>query len=315
MTSLAEKLSTRGLRVPEQEPIILDRKRIYIIPTWYGVLFSMTLFIMLIGSINFNNSLSFALTFLMVSVTLVSMLHAHRNLSKIHIRCATTKSVFSGQHAIFPMLISNPGGTDKQTISLVIKNEIPVDIDVPAGSTVTAQLSMKTMVRGIVQPGKIKIFTEFPLGLFHAWSWFYPDIKCIVYPAPEKDAPPPDFQSDGDNNAGLTAKGQDDFSGLRNYQPGDSIKSIAWKQSTRGDTLYTKQFSGGGGRTLWLEWDIAEAGSNEQRLSRICRWVLDCEASGIKYGLRLPDNKILPGSGRKHQHICLTALALFGRES
>ncbi len=311
MTSLAEKLSTRQLPGPEQEPVILHRRRIYILPTRYGGLFALLLSLMLIGSINYNNSLGFALTFLMGSVALVSMLHAHRNLSGLQIRSGTTESIFCGQAITFPIVLTNRNALDKISISLTNKDSETVHITVPAASTITTQLTQPSQHRGRRALGRIKISTEYPLGLFHAWSWVHPDANAVVYPAPEKNAPPPDFESDGQEQQQNNLRGQDDFAGLRHYQAGDSIRSIAWKQSARGTGLFTKQFAGSGGKTLWLDWELAATHSLEQRLSRLCQWVIFCESSGSDYGLRIPGFTLAPGKGHKHRHLCLSALALF----
>ena len=45
-------------------PVVLDRKRIYILPTRRGLLFAVFLLVMLLGSINYALSLGFVLTFL-----------------------------------------------------------------------------------------------------------------------------------------------------------------------------------------------------------------------------------------------------------
>ena len=56
--------------VPRGQQITLDRRRIYALPTRYGILFAVMLFVMLLGSINYNNSLGFLLTFLLASMGL-----------------------------------------------------------------------------------------------------------------------------------------------------------------------------------------------------------------------------------------------------
>ncbi len=312
MSSLAEKLSTRRLVGPEQEPIILHRRRIYILPTRYGGLFTVLLILMLIGAINYNNSLAFALTFLMGSVALVSMLHTHRNLSGLQIRCASTQSVFCGQEAEFPIVLSNRNALDKISVNLRRMDNEEININVPAASTVTARLSVTSRQRGRLMSGRLKVATEYPLGLFHAWSWIHPDAACTVYPTPEKNGPTPDFELQGQGEGQARQRGQDDFSGLRRYQHGDSIKSIAWKQSARGAGMFSKEFSGTGVKSLWLDWDMAGSHSLEQRLSRLCAWILLCESAGNEYGLRMPGHSISPGKGHRHRHCCLSALALYG---
>ena len=52
-----------------------------------------------------------------------------------------------------------------------------------------------------------------------------------------------------------SAQGQDDFAGLRKYQPGDSLRHVAWKAVARGQAVMTKQFSGLAAGELWLDWD------------------------------------------------------------
>lgn len=315
MSSLAEKLSTRRLHHAEASPILLHRRRIYILPTRYGVYFSILLTIMLIGSINYNNSLGFALTFLMGSVVMISMLHTHRNLSGLKIRCDTARSVFCGEDIAYPINIHNEQAINKPTVSLMIPGEQFTVVNIPASSSIDLFLSKKSTQRGRTQPGRIKISSDYPLGLLRAWSWIQPDCECIVYPEPESNPPPPDFQSQGDGSSTRNKKGSDEFSGLRSYQPGDSLKKIAWKQSQRGEELYSKQFSSSGKNSLWLEWDMLQTHSLEQKLSRLCRWVLDCEANGLSYGLKIPDNTIPPGQGHRHQHLCLSALATFGQKT
>jgi len=310
MTNLAEKLTTRHLSGPESEPITLNRKRIYILPSRYGIFFGLLLLIMLIGSINYNNSLGFALTFLMGSVAVISMLHTHRNLSGLAIKTGTTRSVFSGQKTGFPFIFTNSSGTDKLSVQLQYQSD-QIVIDIPANSTVTGNMEVMSKKRGRITLNRIKVSTDYPLGLFFAWSWIIPDSSCIIYPSPEKHAPPASFENQGSGNLHTANKGQEEYFGLRHYQAGDPLKTIAWKQSARGEDLLTKQFSGTSGQTLWLEWDIVDVISIEHKLSRLCRWVLDCEAAGVKYGLRIPGNTIPPGNGNKHQHVCLTALALF----
>jgi uncharacterized protein (DUF58 family) len=79
------------------------------------------------------------------------------------------------------------------------------------------------------------------------------------------------------------------------------------------DEMLTKLFDGTSQRDLWI--DLAQAGNHlhiEAALSRMTRWVLDCEASDAHYGLRLGAQEIAPGRGEAHREVCLTALALYG---
>jgi len=42
------------------------------------------------------------------------------------------------------------------------------------------------------------------------------------------------------------------------------------------------------------------------------RWVLDAEALGLRYGLRLPDSELPASNGTAQRDECLRRIALFG---
>jgi uncharacterized protein (DUF58 family) len=107
-----------------------------------------------------------------------------------------------------------------------------------------------------------------------------------------------------------TTSGDDDFSGLRGYQHGDSPRRVDWKASAKEQGLLTKQFQGAENASLWLDWNLLPGRDAEQKISVLTRWALDAQVSGQPYGLRLPGREITPGYGEQHDHLCLEALAL-----
>lgn len=56
------------------------RRRIYILPTGFGLLYALLVFGMLLGSMNYSNSMGFMLTFLLGALFLLAMHHTHRNI-------------------------------------------------------------------------------------------------------------------------------------------------------------------------------------------------------------------------------------------
>ena len=110
----------------------------------------------------------------------------------------------------------------------------------------------------------------------------------------------------------MASVGVDDFAGFRLYQPGDPTRQIHWKGMARAQQPHSKVFTTLRGTDLWLDWDALGDLDTETKLSRLCRWVLDAEAGGLNYGLRLPTLDISPHHGPGHRHRCLEALALYG---
>ena len=155
--------------------------------------------------------------------------------------------------------------------------------------------------------------TRFPLGLLRAWSYIQPDMRCIVYPKPDEAMLPLPEASAGTGEKRVAGGGNDDFSGLRSYQAGDSPRHIHWKAAARGQGLQTKVFSGRAAAELWLDWDQMPAHiDTEMRLSRLTRWVLAADQDGLRYGLRLPGIELEPDAGETHRLACLRELALYG---
>jgi uncharacterized protein (DUF58 family) len=312
MGGIAERISTRKLKGPEVEPVHLAGRRIYILPTRHGLMFALVLLVMLLGSINYNNSLGYALTFLLGGLALVSMLHTQRNLVGLVVESGRAEPVFAGQTASFPVLVHARNGVSRFALAAQAPGFSAEYGDVQGTRTRRFHVPARATHRGRLRLARFKVFTEFPLGLFHAWTWVELDTWCLVYPQPAEEPLP--FSRDArETGPDATAQGpgQDDFSDLRLYRPGDSPRHVAWRRTAQTDELLTKRFIGGAARTLWLDWDQLDGLMAEQRLSRLCRWVLDCHAAGYRYGVRLPGTVIEPGSGEAHRQQCLETLALF----
>jgi uncharacterized protein (DUF58 family) len=173
------------------------------------------------------------------------------------------------------------------------------------------ELHYPTSKRGWLQPGRITAYTRFPLGLFHAWAYINIDMQALVYPAPSAERRLPAEVLVADGSSGDQGKGDDDFSSLRPYHPGDSLRHVHWKALAREQGLVTKQFGGGVSEQLWLKWEVLGNLPGEEKLSRLCRWVLEADSHGMAYGLQLPDREIAPQRGDAHRRLCLEALALF----
>jgi uncharacterized protein (DUF58 family) len=166
--------------------------------------------------------------------------------------------------------------------------------------------------RGWLALGRVMLETRFPLGLFRAWSYIEPEARCLVYPRPERSKLPPASAEAASGALRSPTPGNDDFSGLRSYQPADSPRHVAWKAVARTGDLLTKQFTGEAGAELWLDWQYLGSLPVETRLSRLAGWVLAAEREGAVYGLRLPGAELPPSRGDAHRAACLQALALYG---
>ncbi len=293
------------------ERVEVQRGRIYIVPSPFGLLYAVLVFGMLMGALNYSNSMTFMLTFLLGALFLLAMHHAHRNLLGLVVERGRIEPPFAGQQAEFSLRIVNPSAQTRWAVGTDDGETPSWFADVPATGATTLPILVSAPRRGLLQVPRTRLYTRFPFGLFHAWVALHMDLRVVVYPAPAKDAPSPPLGA-GDGRGALEARGQDDFAGLKDYRGGESPRHIAWKAYARGQPLMVKEFSGALQASQWFEFDALDGLDEEQRLSVMCRWVLDAERDALRYGLRLPGTEIAPGQGDAHRAKCLTALAMFG---
>src|SRR5690606_12562398 len=79
----------------------------------------------------------------------------------------------------------------------------------------------------------------------------------------------------------------------------------------RRDALLVREYEQPRGVDVVLDWSALHALSYEARIRRLARWVDDAERDGRRYRLELPGQpSIGPGTGPRHRHACLRALAL-----
>ncbi|MBI5430138.1 MAG: DUF58 domain-containing protein [Nitrosomonadales bacterium] len=304
-------------RTAETGTVTLTQRRIFIIPTRQGFTLCFVLVLMLLGDINYNLSLGYVLTFLLTMMAVMSMLHAFRNLAHLEIRPGRAEPVFCGETAQFMLHFNNRSRLSRFQLCLVQTGASfwsttpnPLAFDAPARQDTGVALSIPATRRGWLQTGRLTLYTEFPLGLFYAWSYLHFDTRCLVYPRPLDDAPLP-LGDAPDGSGKRSVAGDEDFAGLRKYVAGDALPRVDWKAYARERGLQVKQFSTPVGEELWLDFSAAPDRTEEDKLARMTRWVLDAEARGLRYGLRLPDNELPCNYGIAHRDECLRRIALF----
>ena len=302
------------------QELILDRRRVYIVPSKTGFTYLVLLIMIFIAAINFNLNLGYALTFILATAAIVDMLYTFRNLAGLGLLSTPPQPVFAGETAQFTLHLANRNPRPRYAIGIGFTKETMQMADIPATSNGIITLNYTSTQRGWYQCPRIRLHTSFPMGLFNAWAYLQTDKHLLVYPAPEQGAPELPY-TDIDGEQSLAKSGHDEFSGVRNYHPGDSPKNLAWRQMARqsggdNDVLLSKVFSGGQQKMVLLDFSaLAVTLSTEQKLSRLCAWALRAEKQGLVYGFKLGSHYLSPSNGERHQRNCLIELALFSTDT
>jgi uncharacterized protein (DUF58 family) len=291
-------------------PIKINRRRIYILPTRFGIMLALTLVAMLIAGLNYNSNLGLGFAFLMVSVALVIMHHCDRNLLGLQVDVTTEVDAFAGREANFEFALRNDSPVDRRDVEIRCMNAAAVR-SVAAGSSESVAVAVPVPRRGVTRLAQFELRTRYPFGWFHAWTYVHCPLTAYVAPAPQGTRTPPAAGGTGLHSRS-ELRGDEDFAGLRAYQPGVPLKHMAWKVLARGGEAAVRSYASLAAQPEWLEWSSLEGLDTEARLSQLCLWVLQSEAAQRVYGLRIPGREIPPAHGAAHRFACLRALAVHG---
>ena len=296
---------------PLQSPYLLTHRRVYILPTKQGFAFAILLLVMLLGSINYSNSLGYFLTFLLASLIQVTIFYTYNNLLKLSFGPAICQPVFAGDDASFKVQVNNLKNKTRFSINAFSTQCLQSTIDINENSISTIKIKHIFEKRGLIPLPRFTVESRFPFGLFRAWTHIQFDQDQLVYPKPSPLAALPYKTSGLSEGVKQLLLGTDDFKGLRSYIEGDPLQHLHWKSFARHQTLQTKEFSSSTSEDLWLNYSETTATGLELKLSQLTRWVLLAEEQGINYGLRLPNVTINPEHNQKHFKECLKQLALY----
>ena len=319
---------------PFTDYVTLTQRNVYILPTRPGLMLALTLLVLLIASINYQLNLGYLLTFLLAGAALVGMHVSHGTLRGLALNLEAPPPRYAGAAAVFDVKLTNTRRSARRGIGLSVLSHQEGDAeeskhrhwawtDVPAQGSSVVQVAFTPARRGLQRLPTLIAETRFPIGTFRVWTVWRPAAQVVIYPTPEINPPPlpPAEPRSGGAAAAARPQNSGEFDGIRAYRRGDPMKRVVWKKAVnalnasgpRGGQdsgLVVRDSQQAQRYELWL--DLTQAGplAAEQKLSRLCAWILQADRLGLDYGLRLAALEITPDSGETHKRHCLEALAL-----
>lgn len=289
---------------PQALPVELNRQRIYILPTRFGMAFGLMLMVMMVGALNYANNAALLLTCLLGAACVGSMLGTFRNLDRLQLRQIRAGTAFAGEP--IPLRLEFAAENRERMAIELLAGHQELALSITSG-TASVTWPLPTTQRGWLPIPGLRIRSTWPLGLFRAWSWIKPSQLVLVYPRPEAHGPSP---ADGQADHARPVHEGDELASLRNYRGGDALKLIAWKASARHHELLSREFEHPSIEHTWrLTWRATHGLEPEARIARLTRWVDEAHAAGRTWSLDLAAESLGPATGSEHFHRCMAALA------
>lgn len=311
-------------RIPAKKQHQLNNKNIMIYPTRFGLGYlAIVVLIFLLGT-NYQNNIILLLSYLLASLFITVMFHSFYNFNGLQISSDSKQQGYAASTISYPIHIK----TNKQHFDIHLhfssqsEQAKPVYLaEVPIGVS-TIQLPIKFKQRGLVNLGRVTVYSEYSLGIFKSKTVLDFAHQAIVYPAPkplttgklllgslatDKD----DFEAQAQ-----TVVGQDDFSELKTFVVGESQARTAWKQLAKGQGHFSKHYQSTQSSLQWLKLSDMPGYDLELKLSYLSYLINELSMSQQTFGLALSEDitsalNIEPSSGIAHQKACLTALAVY----
>lgn len=304
-------------RIPPQQKQRLSHRNIFIMPSRAGLGFILLTVCLWLLGINYQNNLVLGVAYLLLALMLIAILHTYANLSGLNFQIIGAEPGFMGGQGRVKLLVSRHSKRTYESIFCYWDkgNDIAVSLVKQRQQEISIPVILNQ--RGLLHLPRLHVYTYFPLGILKAWSLLDMNIDVLSYPKPvdgKINLSSAAIENEDPSTHTALTSGVDEFSGLRDYHPGDSLKRVAWRSLARGQGLATKEYESYAQDSVWLDWLSLPGLAREERLSRLCGTVLQLEKSDAEYGLRLPGVEILPAQGVSHTKKVLMALALFDGE-
>lgn len=291
------------------ERLRLGLRSLYILPTRFGLLWLAGGSLLLLVAIQSQRNGPLLLSFLMLGLWLLALHLTQFNLQGLELEALAPGGGFAGETLAYPLLCRSRCQRDGIQLGLAGSAATPQPI--AAGESVLS-VPWRAERRGLQTPGRLRLQTTAPLGLFVCWTLWEPPRPQPVYPArrpgPVAETPWPASREISAISANQFAAGSDDWDDLRPHRPQDGLARLAWKSLAQGRGRQTKTFAAATPAVGLLT--PAPGLPPERALEHLSAEIWRRSKAGEAYGLALGSTQLAPITGPDHRDRCLLALAL-----
>jgi uncharacterized protein (DUF58 family) len=317
---------------PDGAPVIARRYHFSLA----GLAYALTTAVLVIGAINGQNNLLFWLFGLAVAGLVVSGVLSGWSLMGIRIqREIITPRVHAGdplriryrianRNFLFPAfaLTIEEMADARSWLGKRFAADFLQSIETPVAyvgyvgprQSVTVEVEVRSHTRGDVSLQAFRVASTFPIGLTRKSITFAQSAACVVWPALCQLAQHVTQHGvEGRSTRRLRpSPSGDEFFALREFQPGDSVRSLAWRASARADKPLVRSMAVRPGRRAWIIVDDRATDENLERVMSVAASLAlqlrdqggDIGLAGVSCG-----SLLAPAAGERHTTRLLDAMA------
>jgi hypothetical protein len=218
-------------RIPRAHHITLNQDSIFIFPTVTGFVFGGLVVLLIVGAINYQNSLVYGVAFLLGSLFLVTILYTFRNLSGLTIEFVGAGSGFVGESVEFEVRVSRPEGRGREGVQLGWPGTIPQWAELYDSAACSVRLFVPAPQRGCAQGGCWSRPT--PAGVAARVDWVDLHARALVYRSRSSTWRRKKLRGRGTRRSSIRAAAT---TNAREYRSGDGPADSVARLCTSGDS-------------------------------------------------------------------------------
>ncbi|WP_341210155.1 DUF58 domain-containing protein [Alteromonas stellipolaris] len=306
-------------RIPPNPSHALNMRSVFILPSRFGwgfIVMCMCLF--LLGT-NYQNNLMLLLSYLLLSVMLLTLFYSYQNFAAIALSVSPPKSVFANTSAHLTLDRVKHSNYQTKPEGLLqiqwlqfpkLKDTTSITFDIGnQEQRLTIPLLLHT--RGEHKLPRITLKSAYPFGLYNCWTHLDFDVKVMAYPEPKagKLGEVVHHTQDTAGSKEDERQGNEDFFALTDFIEGEPLNRVAWKQVAKTGNWVVKQFSEQRSDDVYLS--LPTNIPLEEGLSALTQKIVSMQSQGVHYGLKLGSTTFTPNNSIAHMHQCLSALATY----
>lgn len=280
-----------GQRFKFEQQKKLTQRDILIFIYQQGYIYLVLILITFIAGINYANNLILGFCFLISAILCISFYLTFKQLHQLEIEIVVPEVGRVGDALHVQMYFKQ---SEIATRYLRVKVADETHRVLVSESEKKLVFTLKPEQRGQFILPDIQLYSTYPLGLVRTWTYFYVQSKIWIAPQPQ------DFQQEHEVASDAGLPDLDEYRDLKNYQLGDALQLVSWKQAARGQGLYIKQFENQVDLNIvTIDYAHMPSALHEEKLKLMMGLVDQCERQQTPYILKIKDILLEQGCGEK----------------
>jgi uncharacterized protein (DUF58 family) len=251
-------------------------------PTKFFLFLIIAIVILFLQAFMHNYNIVFLVMFFLVGVAGASSIYGVLNLYYINAKLLSFSRFFANTDSTYKLSVINNSKNISYDITLTCNDQSVYIKSIYPHHFHTVSLVERFDKRGEAVLKDIKLKSYFPLPHELKYKDITIDKKVVVYAKPEGVSLFNIYNKNSAINGEI-----DEFDGIKKFNQGDSTSYIHWASLAKNDSLMIKNFLyEDESKKLHFNFKTM-SGTDEERLSQLTLWVLECEKNTLEFSINL----------------------------